>query len=138
MTDRTRAERALAAIIHEIRAEWDERGTLAALRRCSERPLAQVAAAAIHCATYRHDQRTPSVIAMDGEHWSALDRMTGREGTGRAPEIRCDTHREPLPCLTCDRQRRAAEDAPPDRAAEHIAAIRARIRAENTHTEETP
>ena len=99
MTDRTRAERALAAIVHEIRDEWDEPGITAALRRCSDRPIAEVTAAALYCATKRTDQRSPACIAMSGEHWQSLTRLRGE--TAAAPEPRCPDHGETLPCLTC-------------------------------------
>ena len=105
MTDRTRAERALAAVVHEIRDEWDEHGITATLRRCSDRPLADVAAAALYAAIKRTDQRTPACIALPGEHWQALTRLRGE--TASAPEPRCPDHGETLPCLTCQRASRA-------------------------------
>lgn len=124
--DRTRAERALAFLVAQVRPGWDEPGVLAVLRRCSEKPLAQVAAAAIYCAHHRTDQRKPTVIALDGEHWAAIDRMAGKTGTDRAPEPRCPRHGQHEPCFHCRRE--ASDDAPPERAAEHIAAIRQAIR----------
>jgi len=77
MTDRTKAERALAFLIHEIRDEWDEHGITATLRKCSDKTLPDTIAAALDCATRRHEQRTPACIALDGEHWRALVNMAG-------------------------------------------------------------
>ena len=99
-TDRTRAERALAAVVHAIRADWDEQGVVVVLRRLSDRPMAQVAAAAIHCAAHRTDQQTPRVIELDGEHWRALDRMAGKAPTAE-PDPKCPRHGQWLPCLAC-------------------------------------
>jgi len=122
--DRTREERALAAIVHGIRDEWDVAGVVVILRRCSERPLAQVSAAAIYCAHYRTDQRTPECIARPGEHWSALDRMAGRTGTDRGPDPKCPKHDEFVPCLTCQREARGPIASP-----ERIREIREQARA---------
>jgi hypothetical protein len=83
MTDRTKAERALAFLIHEIRGDWDEHGVNTVLRKCSDKPLPDVVAAALDCATRRHDQRTPACIALEGEHWRALVNMAGA-GTSMA------------------------------------------------------
>ena len=78
MTDRSKAERALAFLVHEIRDEWDEHGVASALHKCSDKPLSDVVAAALDCATRRHDQRTPACIALDGEHWRALGKLGGQ------------------------------------------------------------
>lgn len=96
--DRTKAERALAFLAHELRPDWDEHGVAVILRGCSEKPLAQVAAAVLHCATHRTDQRTPACITRPGEHWSALDRMAGLEGTTRAPDAQSGSQ-----CRVCGR-----------------------------------
>ena len=129
--DRTRTERALAAVIHGIRNDWDEHGILTTLRKLSDKPIAQVAAAAIHCATKRHDQRTPACIALDGEHWRALDRLTGDNDAPRSiqpPErLPCPIHQHPEPCPHC------SPPADPDTARQHLAAARAAIRAGRTH-----
>ena len=86
MTDRSKAERALAFLVHEIRDEWDEQGVLSALRKVSQQPLVDVTAAAIFCATKRVDQRTPACIALGGEHWRALERMTGAGSVLTTPQ----------------------------------------------------
>ena len=66
--NRSRALSALAAVVHEIRTDWDESGVLAVLQRQDDAPLADLAHAAIH-ATARTDQKTPAVIGMGGSHW---------------------------------------------------------------------
>lgn len=78
MTDRTKAERALAVLVHEIRDEWDEHGALSVIRKLSDKPLADVAAAALYCAVKRTDQRTPACIGFPGEHWQAFTRAAGQ------------------------------------------------------------
>lgn len=85
--DRDKAERAIAFLVSQIRPDWNEPGVVSELRKCSERPLAQVAAAALHCAELRTDQRTPAVIALDGAHWQALDRMAGRDSSTNGPDL---------------------------------------------------
>ena len=59
----------LATLIHEIRPDWAEPGIASALAKVSDRPLAEVAVAAIKAATTRTDQHTPAIIAMGGSHW---------------------------------------------------------------------
>ncbi len=83
--DRTKAERALAFYIAQIRPDWDEHGVLVILRKCASAPLAQLGVAAIHAAKFRTDQRTPAVIALDGEHWQALDRGHGQAASNSSP-----------------------------------------------------
>ena len=60
----------LATLIHEIRPDWAEPGIASALAKVADRPLADVAVAAIKAATTRTDQRTPAIIAMGGSHWT--------------------------------------------------------------------
>ena len=59
----------LATLIHEIRPDWAEPGIASALAKVSDRPLAEVAVAAIKAATTRTDQHTPAIISMGGSHW---------------------------------------------------------------------
>lgn len=83
--DRTKAERALAFYVAQIRPEWDEHGVLVILRKCATAPLEQLGVAAIHCAAFRTDQRTPAVIALDGQHWQALDKGHGQTAGASSP-----------------------------------------------------
>ena len=59
----------LATLIHEIRPDWAEPGIASALAKVADRPLADVAVAAIKAATTRTDQRPPAIIGMGGSHW---------------------------------------------------------------------
>ena len=59
----------LATLIHEIRPDWAEPGIASALAKVADRPLAEVAVAAIKAATTRTDQHTPAIISMGGSHW---------------------------------------------------------------------
>ena len=70
----------LATLIHEIRPDWAEPGIASALTKVADRPLADVAIAAIQAATTRTDQRTPAIIAMDGSHWGTHGGNTGNSG----------------------------------------------------------
>jgi hypothetical protein len=114
--NRTRAEAALAFIVHEIRDEWDTAGIHAALRKVSDRPLDATTAAALYCAVNRPDQRNPAVIALDGEHWNALDRMAGKTVTPRTPQpptaaqIECRIHGDSSPCRGCAADAKAIHD----------------------------
>lgn len=58
----------LASLVHEIRPDWDEPGIRSALSRVADRPLIDVTAAAV-AACRRIDQRSPGIIALDGQHW---------------------------------------------------------------------
>ena len=105
--NRSRALSALAAIVHEIRTDWDEAGVLAVLQRNPDASLADLAHAAIHAAATRPDQKTPAVIGLAGSHW------------GGAPSGQPRAHRLPT--------WHAEEQATPPATAEQIAACRARI-----------
>ena len=70
----------LATLIHEIRPDWAEPGIASALAKVSDRPLAEVAVAAIKAATTRTDQHTPAIIAMGGSHWGTHGGNTGNSG----------------------------------------------------------
>lgn len=124
---RSQAEQALAALAHAIRPDWGTRGILAAIRQCANRELDQLAAAVLYAAMVRKDQLTPACIALDGEHWDALDRLTGKitgPPTPR-PTSGCPYHRgQPAECPECARDRRQVS-ADPSR---HIAAARQAIR----------
>ncbi len=119
MTDRTRAERALAFLLHEIRDEWDEHGSLTVLRKLSDKPLADVSAAAIYCAYHRTDQRTPACIALPGEHWQALSRMANQQPAEptytppAATERCCPIHGDRMPCRGCAADAKAERDELP-------------------------
>ena len=65
----TRWIKRLATLIHEIRPDWAEPGIASALAKVADRPLAEVAVAAIKAATTRTDQHTPAIISMGGSHW---------------------------------------------------------------------
>lgn len=58
----------LASLVHEIRPDWQEPGIRSALAKVVDRPLLDVTVAAV-AACRRIDQRTPAVIACDGDHW---------------------------------------------------------------------
>ena len=75
----------LASLIHEIRPEWAEPGIASALTKVADRPLADVAIAAIQAAATRTDQRTPAIIAMGGSHWGThgATPVTAATVTGR-------------------------------------------------------
>ena len=58
----------LASLVHELRPDWDEHGVRSVLSKVADRPLIDVASAAV-AACRRIDQRTPSIIAASGSHW---------------------------------------------------------------------
>lgn len=117
----------LANLVHAIRHDWDEPGIRSAILKVADRPLLEVAVAAL-AATGRVDQRTPAVIAFDGEHWRALDRLTGdTQPEARRPQppdrLACPVHGDPEPCRTCP------PPVTPDVAKRRLAEARAAIRA---------
>lgn len=71
MMTMTRSQaQALAALVHELRPEWDTAGVMGALSAARERGTAwDVAQAALRAAEVPTN-RTPAVIAMAGAHWS--------------------------------------------------------------------
>ena len=75
----------LATLIHEIRPDWAEPGIASALAKVSDRPLADVAVAAIKAATTRTDQRTPAIIGMGGSHWGQDASSSNRPTAANAP-----------------------------------------------------
>lgn len=93
----------LAEQIREIREDWDVRGIVAALAKVRERPFFELALAA-RFAALDQSNRTPEVIALDGEHWR-LARAALRTSSGRrelADSERCDV---------CSRAKDQCEDA---------------------------
>ena len=86
----------LATLIHEIRPDWAEPGIASALAKVADRPLAEVAVAAIKAATTRTDQHTPAIIAMGGSHWGTGGGNTGNSGSSyRTPPA------NPPTCANC-------------------------------------
>ena len=111
---RAQLNEAIAYLVAAIRAEtgatpWDRPGIEATLAKLDDQPLAAVAVAAINAAATRPDQRTPAVIAASGSHWRDFPRH------------------EPTPTPEAYRQE-PVNPAPPERAAQHIAAMRAALR----------
>ena len=114
----------LASLVHAIRNDWDEQGIRSALLKVADRPLADVARAAVS-ATSRTDQRTPAVIALDGEHW----RAPGSTPTATTASVIVTHCEHKLPGRTCAEcyPRASVTRALP--TAEHKAAIKAAIEA---------
>lgn len=75
----------IAQDAHAARPEWDTAGIMAALLKVRDRDPRHVRAAALHAAR-NPANRTPAVIALDGEHWTATaPRPTPQRG-------KCATH----------------------------------------------
>lgn len=77
--------KALARLLNAMRTDWDEAGIMAALGNARHQASApDLMVAAIRAAASAHN-RTPAVIAMQGEHW--------RSGTvarrAAEPDVRC-------------------------------------------------
>ena len=119
----------LASLVHELRPDWQEPGIRSALTRVADRPLIDVAAAAI-AASRRTDQRTPAIIAADGTHWAKAD--TQRTYTEAGIITYC-SHGEPgMRCTECH-PRHHQGTGPTD---EQRAAIRSAIEAGKQATKE--
>lgn len=122
---RSTAEQAMAALIHALRPDWATPGILAAIRRDPDRPLDQLAAAAIY-ATTRRDQHSPHLINVDdGEAW---DRLLGKHIGPQTPQPTRGCPYHPGQSRACPECAEHASTAS-KRAADHIAQIRATIRA---------
>lgn len=89
----------LASLAHAIRPDWDEQGIHAQLRKVSDRPLVDLAAATIDVCR-RHDQRTPKVIALDGPHWRTNTQQTDQP-TNSTITTRCEHGLEGVKCHDC-------------------------------------
>lgn len=117
----------LASLVHTIRPDWDEAGTTATLRKVCDRPLADVALAAIVCALTRTDQRSPAVIALDGKHWHALDAQPAQRTADIAPTL-CEHGNRPARCEPCNAHR--GGPPPPD--------LWRQMRADIAHAQDRP
>lgn len=99
----------LAALVHQLRPEWDERGILKALEKCAGRNLFDVAAAAIRAAADR-GAKTPGVIPSDGPHWRerVSDQLSPRNPM---PHEECPHHvgQFRLACSGCHADKLAGE-----------------------------
>ena len=109
--------RPLAALVHQLRPEWDERGVLTALERCAGRNPLDVAMAAIRAAADL-GAHTPGVIPTDGPHWRERLSET-RSPRNPLPHEECDSHpgQFRLSCSGCSANRKAKREA--DREAAH-------------------
>lgn len=67
--DRTEAQD-IAAAVNGLRPDWGIPGIMQALEKLQDRDAASVRTAALHAAKNRTDQRSPAVLAFDGEHWN--------------------------------------------------------------------
>lgn len=72
----------LAALVAELRTDWDAPGVRSTLLKVADRPLGVVAAAAITAAMTRHDQRSPAIIALEGAHWPTWQAWTPPRAAG--------------------------------------------------------
>lgn len=118
MADRTRTNRALAALVAAIRDDtgatpWHEQGVTAVLTGLTDRPILDVALAAVIAAATRPDQHAPTVIALDGQHWTraaAALAPPGEQPAQRNPSVeRCPHGGYSLACGQC--RTRAAHTA---------------------------
>lgn len=69
ITDSEQPLRAIAYLVEIVRPDWDTPGTMAALRKRPDAPIADLAMAAIWAAAHPKTHRTPGVIPLDGPHW---------------------------------------------------------------------
>lgn len=90
----------LATFISQIRPGWDPQGIYAALGKARDMaPAPQLAIAAIQAAM-DDTNRTPAVIAMQGDHWTTPATTTNARPGGREP--RCDVYgHEGYPARNC-------------------------------------
>jgi hypothetical protein len=86
--------RPLAALIHQLRPEWDEGGILKQLQKCAHLNPFDVSMAAVRAATDL-GAKTPGVIPSDGPHWH--ERLSEQRVPRNPPFDQC--------CATCSRTR---------------------------------
>ena len=102
----------LASLVATIRPDWQEPGIRAALHKVADRPLVDVAQAAL-AACLRVDQRTPDVISRDGPHWPS-GRQAQRTYTEPGIVTRCDHGLIGARCDTCNPKTRQGVPCPPN------------------------
>lgn len=68
-----RQQTALARLVHELRPDWDVPGIEAALGKVRNDSSAYELAVAALRASWRHENRTPAIIALPGPHWRSPD-----------------------------------------------------------------
>ncbi|MDI9627066.1 MAG: hypothetical protein QM286_00725 [Acidobacteriota bacterium] len=114
----------LANLVHTLRPDWQEPGIKAALAKVADRPLIDVASAAI-AACRRTDQHTPAIIAASGNHWPD---PTNAQRTYIEPGIitRCQHGKPGIRCTECYPLRTHSGTGP---TPEQKAAIRAAVAA---------
>ena len=95
-----RQARALAAFIASIRPEWEPQGIYVALGKARDHgDAAQVAIAAIRAAA-TPTNRTPAVIPLQGDHWTAQAPARTASNSARAPRCTVYGH-EAYPAHAC-------------------------------------
>lgn len=106
----------LATLVNALRPDWDKAGILDALGKARHLGTAtEVSIAAIRCAESAKN-RTPAVIALDGEHWRPPKADPGAMGDRRINVAgRCDK---------CGRLHPAADPCIPPREETQAAAAR--------------
>lgn len=128
---------ALAALVHQLRPDWQTQGIMSALAKVRDRgPAFDVAHAALYAAA-DPTIRTPAVIAMGGEHWMRGKGLgeTTASTTGRYARCPNEGHEhEPAHnCRMCRSEHLEAKElaghqvprtptAPTERVAEIVAA----------------
>lgn len=116
----------LAAAIRPAGKPWDQAGIVAALEKCRDRDLANVAMAALRAAV-DPNVRTPGVIPTPGPHWNERLTDTATQRNVGPWCTSCGQNRS-APVHTTDHpftERTAPVD--PDRKAQLIAETRARM-----------
>jgi hypothetical protein len=88
-----RALNALAAVLHELRPDWQEPGILDGLARATDNPKCRdgwhLALAAVK-ASADLGNRTPRVIALDGQHWQERTKEPERKITMGTDAVICE------------------------------------------------
>lgn len=104
----------LASLVNALRPDWDEHDVRSVLAKVADRPLIDVASAAV-AACRRIDQRTPSIIAASGSHWP--DASNSQRTYTESGIVTWCAHGRPgaLHCPDCTP---VADRATPDRIAE--------------------
>lgn len=111
--DQTTA-RALAALVHELRQDWDATGIMAALGKVRDRGSAiDVSIAALRVADDPKN-RTPAVIVLAGDHWAAPAQTRASSTVPRAGATRCTIpgheHEIAANCRSCRAEQIAIAD----------------------------
>jgi hypothetical protein len=118
---------AIAALVHEVRPEWEVAGIAKALYAAKDRDPFDVAHAALYAAA-DHANRTPAVIPLAGAHWTRGRELASTDAIPGRIDPRCEVHdwERARGCRACRSEALEATEQTRTLVAQHIPTERVR------------